>query len=161
VVGGILARAGIDGFLDNLDEFYETVVSDVARWRALTDLWWGRYRDEPVLARELVSLALEADLDVRGKDDHAQARSLGKQLERMYDRVIGEYRLEHAGTDRTNAVRWRLRRVGKGPASPTTPEPAPGPGAGSAGFTGFRPLVLVRCAPHTILDRAEKTLQTQ
>jgi DNA polymerase-1 len=163
VVGGILASAGIDGFLDNLDEFYETVVSDVARWRAFADLWWERYRDEPVLARELVSLALEADLDVRGKDDRAQARSLGKQLERMRERVIGEYRLEHAGTDRTNAVRWRLRRVGKGPTGPTTPEPAPGLGvgsAGSAGFDGCFSLDPESCAAHSEPERANETLQT-
>lgn len=116
VIGGILACAGINGFLANLDTFYQAAVTDVARWRAFVECWWETHASEPVLARDLVDLALDAELDVRGKDAAAQARSLGKQLERMRDRVIGAYRIEQAGTLQ-RAIRWRL--------SPHTPPTDP------------------------------------
>ncbi|MBX6753654.1 MAG: bifunctional 3'-5' exonuclease/DNA polymerase [Thermorudis peleae] len=114
VLGGILECAGISGFLGNLDAFYQTAVTDVARWRAFVEGWWATHGSEPVLARDLIDLALDAELDIRGRDMAAQARSLGKQLERMRDRVIGAYRIEQAGTLQ-RAIRWRLC-----PRSPST-----------------------------------------
>jgi hypothetical protein len=37
VVGGVLRNAGIDGFLENLDEFYETAGQDESRWSCLLE----------------------------------------------------------------------------------------------------------------------------
>ncbi len=111
VLGGILHAAGIPGFLQNLDDFYREANTETAAWRAFVVAWWGQFAQAPVLARELLPLALEVDgLDIRGKDEAAQARSLGKKLERMRDRVIGGSRIERAGADRTNVIRWRLIR---------------------------------------------------
>jgi DNA polymerase-1 len=118
VLGGILHAAGIPGFLENLDEFYREANTEVAAWRAFVTAWWEHFGAEPVLARELLPLALEVDgLDVHGKDEAAQARSLGKKLEKMRDRVIGTYRIERAGAEH-RAVRWRVQVSPSASAAP-------------------------------------------
>jgi hypothetical protein len=61
VIGGIVAGAGISGFLANLDAFYEAAVTEVARWRAFVERWWETYGSEPVSARDLVELVFEAE----------------------------------------------------------------------------------------------------
>ena len=124
VLGGILHAAGIPGFLQNLDEFYREANTETAAWRAFVAAWWEQFAQAPVLARELLPLALEVDgLEVRGKDEAAQARSLGKKLEKMRDRVIGGYRIERAGTD-ARAIRWRLRPPGPAPGPDHTRRPS-------------------------------------
>ena len=61
VIGGIVAGAGISGFLANLDAFYEAAVTEVARLRAFVERWWETYGSEPVSARDLVELVFEAE----------------------------------------------------------------------------------------------------
>lgn len=121
VIGGILAAAGIGGFLGNLDEFYRTANTEVAAWRAFVTAWWEAHQDTPVLVKDLLPIALDIEaLDVAGKDEKGQARSLGKKLERQRDRVIGGYRITKAGAEH-RAIRWRLR-----PCSPSGPSGADG-----------------------------------
>ena len=149
VLGGILESAQIPGFLGNLDDFYQTVVTDVARWRAFVEGWWARYGSEPVLARDLVSLALDAELDIRGRDEAAQARSLGKHLERMRDRIVGEFRIESAGSYQ-RALRWRLRRL-----PPDASPPSQHHTLGSAETTGFPADAIPPDAPRAFCEFCE------
>jgi DNA polymerase-1 len=139
VMGGILQAAGVPGFLGNLDEFYAHVDPEGTAWRAFVAAWWQEYQDDPVLARELLPLAEAAEVTLGGKDETARAKSLGRRLERMRDRVVNGYRIEKAGLEH-QTVRWRLRKSEPTDTNPPNPHnpPAPGPasGKGSGGLGG-------------------------
>ena len=60
---------------------------------------------------ELLPLAREfEELEIGGKDEGGQRRSLGKKLAAQRDRVIGRYRIVAAG-EHANALRWKLVRA--------------------------------------------------
>lgn len=40
IVGGILQAAGVNDFLDNVDEIYEIISDDAAEWRHFFHSWW-------------------------------------------------------------------------------------------------------------------------
>jgi putative DNA primase/helicase len=112
-IGGILEVAGIDGFLGNLTEFYDAANTEAAAWWAFVTAWWERHQHTPVTAKELLPLALQFDeLDIAGKDERGQVRSLGRKLGGQRDRVIDTYRLISGSQDRTHVGRWRLDEVG-------------------------------------------------
>jgi hypothetical protein len=123
VMGGVLGAAGIDGFLGNLDEFYQDADLEGAEIRAFLDAWWTAHRDSSVTAAELLRLdALPSRVTDGGKtredrEDRGRATRLGKLLSSLRDR---QYRLADLGTVRVtragvqhSAARWRLTR---GPA---------------------------------------------
>ena len=109
VIGGILEHAGVQGFLDNLDELYERADTEGAAWRRFVAAWWERYQDAPVSVSELFSIA-EAmdDFDLgRGKTERAQKTVLGKSLAKRRDMVLGGFRIEDAGIAH-HTQQWRL-----------------------------------------------------
>lgn len=120
VIGGILAAAGIHGFLDNLVEFYESADNQGGQLRALIAAWWETHGENPVTARELFSIAVSDDvsLDLGAGQDRSQQTVLGKLLARHRDGcflVEGQdgkklnVLLTHAGVLH-QAKRWRLGR---------------------------------------------------
>ncbi len=134
VIGGILSHTEIAGFLGNLNEFYEAANTESAAWRSLVAVWWHTYQDTPMTAAKLLPLAREFDeLEIGGKDEGGQRRSLGKKLAVQRDRVIGRYRIVAAG-EHANALRWKLVLASDSagenspnspdsPHSPSDPEP--------------------------------------
>jgi putative DNA primase/helicase len=107
VMGGILAAAGIPGFLSNLEEFYELADHEGAVLRAFVELWWEKYHSQDVGTVELLPIAKEIDgLDLHGKDEGGMRRSLGKLLAKQRDRVIDTRRICMAGTVH-RASRWK------------------------------------------------------
>ena len=111
VIGGILSHAGIAGFLGNLNEFYEAANTESAAWRSLVAVWWDKYQDTPMTTAELLPLAREFDeLEIGGKDEGGQRRSLGKKLAVQRDRVIGRYRIVTAG-EHAKTLRWKFVRA--------------------------------------------------
>jgi putative DNA primase/helicase len=108
VIGGVLSHAGIAGFLGNLNEFYASANAENAAWRSLVAVWWDRYKDTPMTTAELLPLAREFDeLEIGGKEEGGQRRSLGKKLAVQRDRVIGRYRIVVAG-EHAKTLRWKL-----------------------------------------------------
>jgi putative DNA primase/helicase len=108
VTGGILKGADIPGFLDNLSQFYEVANTEAAAWRAFVTAWWKKWDSQPVTAKDLLPVALQFDeLDIGGKDERGQTRSLGKKLASQRDRVIGEYLVRHSG-EKDHATQWKL-----------------------------------------------------
>jgi putative DNA primase/helicase len=108
VIGGVLSHAGIAGFLGNLNEFYASANTENAAWRSLVAVWWDRYKDTPMTTAELLLLAREFDeLEIGGKEEGGQRRSLGKKLAVQRDRVIGRYRIVVAG-EHAKTLRWKL-----------------------------------------------------
>jgi hypothetical protein len=109
VVGGILAHAGIDGFLANLNEFYEAADLEGQVWRQFVAAWWEKHKDGEVGTNDLFPLAQETELFDLGKGgERSQKISFGKQLMRQRDRVIGDYRVMPGGKIH-KAQMWSLQ----------------------------------------------------
>lgn len=53
-VGGILAHAGIGGFLDNLSDFHASADQEARQWEAFLTAWADRYGEEPMTTAEVV-----------------------------------------------------------------------------------------------------------
>jgi hypothetical protein len=82
VMGGILDRIGVPGFLGNLSANDE-VNSAEAEWRGFVNLWWAEFRDREVTIKELYALAMGHDLlsGVMGEGrDTSQRTKLGLAL---------------------------------------------------------------------------------
>ena len=108
VMGGILDVAGVPGFLDNLDEFYESADVEGVIWREFVAAWWETHREKIVTAGELFPLAMGLDsFPIDGKTDRALKTAFGKALGKMRDRIVGEYRIAPAGIAH-KVSRWRL-----------------------------------------------------
>jgi hypothetical protein len=45
VVGGVLAHAGVDGFLGNLEGLYAQADEDEIVWEAFVEAWYGHHGD--------------------------------------------------------------------------------------------------------------------
>jgi hypothetical protein len=120
VIGGILAAAGIPGFLGNREARYEEADGEGEAWRRLIEAWWESHHDAPVSAGQLFALAdwLEG-FDFGKGDDRARKISFGRQLAQQRDRVIGGYQVTFAGTVH-HINRWQLVPLAR--ATPT-PEP--------------------------------------
>jgi hypothetical protein len=121
VIGGILAVAGVPGFLANLTEFYDEADTDGTTLRSFIAEWWSAHEQSHVTVAELFPLAGTAAIDLsgggRGKDsEQAQKIRLGKLLHENRDRVFavevsGETRslcVQRCGEIRRAAL-WRLK----------------------------------------------------
>jgi len=110
VMGGILQVGGVEGFLSNLDEFYEATDAESRTLRSFIECWWDYYEQEEVGASELFNLLLSKDIHLdlgRSTTDRGQKIYLGKLLSSLRDRQFGNYRVEPAGT-RQRANLWKL-----------------------------------------------------
>ena len=121
VMGGILSHAGISGFLDNLDRFYDESDAEGEQWRMLLVAWWTEHADRPVKAGDLYPLAEQCDMAIGGNSDRAQRTRFGKMLGQQRDRTFTvttdegtlSLRVMDAGK-RGNAKHWKLERVDEG-----------------------------------------------
>jgi len=109
VMGGILQCAGIGGFLDSLEDFYEESDLEGANLRMFVDAWFKDFRLQVVGTSELFELINKYDLpiDLGNKTDKGQRTRLGMILTSLRDRQFGEYRIAAAGT-RKHAKLWQL-----------------------------------------------------
>lgn len=107
VMGGILHAAGYEGFLENLDEFYEAADAEADGLRVFVKAWWEQFGSDTVTAAHLFPLAAEIGLCDEGGAERAQKISFGKQLTRLRDRIFDGYRVVSAGQFR-HAAQWKL-----------------------------------------------------
>ena len=94
VLGGVLASAGVAGFLADRHETIEVADPDEAAWQGLVVRWAEVHGSAPVDGREILALAVELGLwtpDPRG--GASEATRFGLALSRRRDRVFGEWRL--------------------------------------------------------------------
>ena len=106
IVGGILDRAAIAGFLENRPELYRHVDQESEEWRGFLHAWWSVHRDHRVKAAELLPLVRDHDLvpslfaSARdGADDRSMSLRLGKALSARRDRAYGDIFIRKPGTD--------------------------------------------------------------
>ncbi|MFH1266684.1 MAG: hypothetical protein ABIK89_13220 [Planctomycetota bacterium] len=128
VLGGILAVAGIPGFLDNASEFYDASDEEGTALRTLIEAWWAHHKETPKKAGELWPMIYQDDLklDLGDGNKRSQKTRFGKLIGRLRDRMfrvdVAEedeqpdttelVRVESAGTFRRASLR-RLRRIEK------------------------------------------------
>ena len=132
LVGGILEHAGYQGFLANALDFYERADSEGSAWRAFTSQWWELHGDAAVGTKDLLTIAKEIDGFSLGRSttENGQRNSLGKRLRKSVDRVIGDLRIEVAGTYQ-NSTQWRLRCLTPAEMPAAPPEAAEAPPSAS------------------------------
>ena len=111
VIGGILGNAGIDHFLGNTEELYETADAEGNEWREFVAAWWDAYHDNWVAAKDLLELALERDLlgsVIGDKSLRSQQTRLGRALAAVRDRQFGEWRVLMRRDAHTKGACYRL-----------------------------------------------------
>jgi len=111
VVGGILGNAGIDHFLGNTEELYETADAEGNEWREFVAAWWDAYHDNWVSAKDLLKLALERDLlggTIGDKSARSQQTRLGRALATVRDRQFGEWRIVIRRDAHSKSAGYRL-----------------------------------------------------
>jgi len=108
VMGGILDVARVEGFLGNLRHFYEQAsTTEGIAWSAFVERWWDVCGSQEVLVADLIPLAIESSVELKGETEHAQKISLGMKLSGNRDTVVGDFQITPAGK-RSGAAVWRL-----------------------------------------------------
>ncbi|MBA3737331.1 MAG: hypothetical protein H0W97_02060 [Actinobacteria bacterium] len=128
-MGGIFEAAGLEGFLDNLEEFRESSDEESAMWSAFLGRWWDSYGEREVIAPELFELARDG-LDLGSGNTKSQQTTLGNLLAQQRDRWYGDLRIERHGLVQGRR-RWCLStrtRTDRETGPPGPPRP-PLPGA--------------------------------
>ncbi len=107
----ILGTAGVEGFLGNLDEFYEAADLEGAVWRQFVEVWAEKHGETEVAVSDLFALALTVDgFDFGKGSERSQKTTFGKAIGRQRDRVIGDHRIAYTRSIR-RAKHWRLIRT--------------------------------------------------
>lgn len=153
IVGGVLAAAGVGGFLDNQQELYDQVDDDEPAWETFLQAWHARFSDRPVPVASVVraihesnsslATALPQDLadaltaEKAGKGSFS--KRLGHTLRRNNGTMFGVLRLDRLRDKdpATNTAQWRVRPVAidAQPGSPGSPGSLQSNGRSHAKFT--------------------------
>jgi hypothetical protein len=104
--GGILAVAGVPGFLANVEELWENSAPDEAEWEGFLATLWAVYRDAPFSAQALASAMNSATEDLPMDADAPTTRDLRDAAPgdlcdgagRITARSVGYAMREHTGT---------------------------------------------------------------
>ena len=110
VMGGILEINEIEGFLGNLDKFYEAADAERSCWGSFVEKWREEFGEKPVGVGHLFDLAVEAGLELKGFGDHAKRVSFGRQLTQHRDQIIEGYQIVSDGKIQ-RAAQWKLVEV--------------------------------------------------
>jgi putative DNA primase/helicase len=95
-LGGILANAGIAGFLSNQATHQSRSDTESETWSELIWFWWNKWGPTEVRATAVAELCKEHDLltDVRGSGtERSMVSRVGRALASAEDRFFGEYQL--------------------------------------------------------------------
>lgn len=91
VIGGVLQVAGVNGFLQNLEDLYERADADGDAQRAFIAEWWDKHGSKRVSASALLKVAVEANVPLRSSADQQPAELgilLRSLLGRHYDITV-------------------------------------------------------------------------
>jgi len=140
-VGSVLAFAGIDGFLANLQQTQVVQDEDTQQWSAFFDAWWEGFGSKDVTADDLCRLILprkdmfneapdesllealpEPFLVNKDRGEGSLKRSIGRHLSRLTGRIFSGRKLCDAGTNKSKHVRkWKLEPLTPSDPNPTVP----------------------------------------
>ena len=120
VLGGILGVAEIPSFLENAERAYAEADVETEEWRALTVLWWQRFRNKPVNASDVHDLCLKGELlvEILGFGGlRSQVSRLGRALNRNLGRVFGGFQVKQEHSAVRSSARYILTPIGPGAAT--------------------------------------------
>jgi hypothetical protein len=120
ITGGVLAFAGVSGFLKNLDGLYDTADESSLQWEQFLGALASTFEDEPFTVKEVVeqvhcnqefSAALPDDIAFVADKEGSFQRRLGKSFSKREGRRYGDMdlHLERAGME-SRAVKWCVIR---------------------------------------------------
>lgn len=119
-VGGMLAHAGVQGFLSNLDELYENADSETEEWTGFLETWQSKLGEKALAAKILAEewvlrddefkTALPSDLATTLDNGTANfSRALGNALKKAAGRRHGPRGLYvHKHGTYKHAVKWKV-----------------------------------------------------
>lgn len=108
VMGGILEVAGIQGFLANLDEFYDESDAEGSQWRSFVAAWWNEHQTRPAKVADLFGLiGDDVTLPLGEGSDQSRKVRLGQMLTQARDRMFD---LEFTEGESVTSIRVCLRR---------------------------------------------------
>jgi hypothetical protein len=99
VIGGVLAVAGVDGFLANLDQLYQQADQQTENWREFTSAWWVAFGETDKQVSDLNDFCEGRNLMLKVRGDgppRSQQVRLGNALLRCRDRWFGDLRVVKA-----------------------------------------------------------------
>ncbi len=115
VMGGILAVAGIPGFLGSLEDLYQEADVEGEMWREFVTVWRETHGDEPRRPAELLDLCQRHELMLPVLGDgppRSQQTRLGLALQGARDRVLRGVRIAPIQDPRRKGQLYALRPVG-------------------------------------------------
>jgi putative DNA primase/helicase len=116
-LGGVLAAAGVEGFLANSGALYERATEDSGMWSAFLEVWYKQYGPEPKTAqaiaealqgREGKATFREVLPDEFSLQDDNLSRRLGRAFGKREGVRYGEHYLARVG-ERSRAALWSVR----------------------------------------------------
>lgn len=125
-VGGVLAHAGVEGFLGNLEALYSKADEGGAEWEAFLDAWWRTWGEDGKTVKAVAEAATKADrlqdalpgelAEALGKNQGSFTRKLGKALASRIGTRYGDegLHIEESGTHRRSKV-WSVFKGSDGP----------------------------------------------
>lgn len=116
VMGGILAAAGVPGFLANRQATRERVNSEDDTYRAFVAAWGGVYgkNNIPMSAKELHQIANDAGLfeeALSAQSYDGEVRRLGRWLSKSEDRVFSSFKIRTGKTPSKGNKGYFLQQV--------------------------------------------------
>jgi len=120
-IGSVLAHAGIQGFLANLDQLAQVRDEQGQQWARFVDAWWYEYGATEVTTADLYQSILvapngqhdgaipDALLVQRDRGPGAARRSLGMHLSRLAGRVFDGRKLMASKNSDKKIRLWRLQ----------------------------------------------------
>ncbi len=112
IVGGVLAVAGVNGFLANRETLDEDANDEDAATRELIAEWWQSHGSDPVGVPDLMPLA-EGRIDLGQGDEHGKSVSFGRVLSGLVSQIHNGLRVESAAKHQ-NRRQYRLVDVTAG-----------------------------------------------
>ena len=147
-IGGILAAAGIPGFLQNREEALAEADSDAAGWRRVVALWHDTFGAAPVTSRQLLEMAQTRDavpVSLFGSSGQANSTIWGRALGKQRGRIFRQFKIANAGEDtKTHDARFRLQALGEPAARAIDTAGEPQVGANGAERCSRRPCAILR-----------------
>lgn len=113
VMGGILAVAGVPGFLENTDDFYEAARGEGGTsWRSFVEEWWRRFGTDWVSAGDLIPVATQVELPFKQREETKQRTELGAEIAKRRGQTVSGLEIQQLlGSD---GKAGRIRNKGNG-----------------------------------------------
>lgn len=119
IMDGILAVAGVPGFLKDRDRLHSQNDQESTEWSAVVNMWYSRHGERAITAKDVLIILVKSELllDVwAGRSELAGQQRLGHSLSTKRDRVfksdvsgVSGIKIESAGQDsRTRNSAYRL-----------------------------------------------------